>query len=86
MIGLASVIIGEAILGKRSVTIGFISAIVGSIIYWFIRAYALDKNIFPTYAFKLVSAVIVGIALAIPTVTANMKQNKLRREAKNHLK
>lgn len=85
VIGLASVIIGEAILGKRSVTIGFIAAAVGSVIYWFIRAYALDKNIFPTYAFKLVSAVIVAIALAIPTIAASMKQNKLRREAKNHL-
>ncbi len=82
VIGLASVIIGEAVLGKRSVALGFIAAIAGSVIYQFIKAYALAKNIFPPYAFKLVSAAIVAVALSIPTITASMKQYKLRKGAK----
>ena len=53
VVGLASVIIGEAIFGRRSVTIGFISAIVGSIIYRAIIAVTTRYNIFPSYMFKL---------------------------------
>jgi putative ABC transport system permease protein len=85
VIGLASVIIGEAIFGKHSVTIGFLSALAGSVIYRFLIVFALKFNIFPSYALKLVSAIIVAIALSMPAIAANMKQNKLRREAKNHL-
>ncbi|MDF2542999.1 MAG: transporter permease [Herbinix sp.] len=83
VIGLASVIIGEALFGRRSVLVGLLSALVGSVAYRIIIAYALKFNIFPSFALKLVSAVIVAIALSVPTIAANMKQNKLRREAKN---
>jgi putative ABC transport system permease protein len=86
VIGLACVIIGETIFGHRSVTIGLISAILGSIIYRIIIAVALKYNFFPAYALKLLSAVIVAIALAIPTISAGLKQNRIRREAKNHLR
>lgn len=83
--GLASVIIGEAIFGKRSVTIGFLSALVGSVIYRIMIAVALKFNVFPSFALKLVTAIIVAIALSMPTIAASIKQNKLRREAENHL-
>ncbi|NLK73643.1 MAG: ABC transporter permease [Clostridiales bacterium] len=85
VIGLASVIIGETIIGKRSVTIGLISSAAGSIIYRIIIALALKVDLFPSYALKLISAVIVMIALSGPSIKASIEQYKVRREARNHL-
>ena len=80
VVGLASVIIGEVFFGRRSVTLGFISALVGSIAYRFIIALALKADFFPAYAFRLVSAGIVGVALAIPTARKKLELAKIRRE------
>lgn len=82
VIGLASVIIGEAFFGKHSVMIGFLSAGVGSIIYRIIIALALKVDLFPAYTLKLISSVIVIIALLMPTMKANRQLAKIRREAK----
>lgn len=80
VVGLASVIIGEAFLGKRGVSIGFIAAVTGSIVYRFIVAIAINFNIFPAFTLKLVSAVIVGIALSLPAIKAKRAKNRIRRE------
>lgn len=80
VVGLASVIIGEAFVGKRSIGAGFISAVIGSIVYRFIVAVAINFDIFPAFTLKLVSAVIVGIALSIPTIKLQHERNKIRRE------
>ena len=79
VIVLASVIIGEVLFGRRTVTIGIISAVVGSIIYRLIIALALQSSIFPSYMLKLVSAVIVGVALSIPTIKKSIENRKLRK-------
>ena len=84
VIGLASVIIGEAILGKRSVTIGLICAALGSIIYRIIIALALQTKIFPAFALKLVSSIIVVIALALPAIRQKLADRAMRKEAQNH--
>lgn len=81
VVGLASVIIGEVIFGKRSVTIGIISAVVGSIVYRYIMALATATHIFPAFALKLVSACIVGIALSIPAVKEAAALNRIKKEA-----
>ncbi|WP_303864910.1 ABC transporter permease [Alkalibaculum bacchi] len=86
VIGLASVIIGEVFLGKRSVTLGFAAAIIGSIVYRFIIALALRSSIFPAYALKLVSAFIVAMALSIPVIKKNMQQRKIIREGRKSAK
>ena len=83
VVGLASVIIGEAFFGKRGVTLGLLSAIVGSVIYRVIISLALSTNVFPTYFLKLISAVIVAVALSIPTVRENMRKRRIRREGKS---
>jgi putative tryptophan/tyrosine transport system permease protein len=83
VVGLASVIIGEAFFGRRSVTLGLISAIVGSVIYRIIISLALSTNVFPTYFLKLISAVIVAAALSIPTVKVGLEKRRIRREGKN---
>ncbi len=68
VVGLASVIIGEVIIGKRGITSGFISAVIGSVVYRFIIALATQYSLFPAYMLKLVSAVIVAAALSIPSI------------------
>ncbi|MGM0397299.1 MAG: ABC transporter permease [Bacillota bacterium] len=66
VIGLASVIIGEVLLGKRGVTFGLFTAIGGSIIYRIIIAFALKVDLFPPYSLKLISAIVVMAALSGP--------------------
>ena len=79
VVGLASVIIGEAFFGHRSLMIGFISAIVGSIIYRYIIALATKSDMFPAYMLKLISAIIVTVALAVPAIKAKMANDRLKR-------
>ncbi len=85
VIGLASVIIGETLFGKRSVSAGLASAAAGSILYRIILAVALKLELFPSYALKLISSLIVVAALSGPTIKSLRAQNKIRREVKDHL-
>lgn len=80
VVGLASVIIGEAFFGHRSLMIGFISAIVGSIVYRYIIALATKSDMFPAYMLKLISAIIVTVALAVPAIKTKMANDKLKRQ------
>lgn len=82
VVGLASVIIGEVFFGKRSIVIGFISAVAGAIVYRFIIALALISDFFPAYALKLVSAVIVIIALSIPAVKERLQIARIKNNAR----
>ena len=84
VVGLASVIIGEGVMGRRGVTIGIISAVIGSIIYRYIIALATASHIFPAFALKLVSAVIVAIALSIPAVKQSIALSKIKKEARKN--
>ena len=81
VVGLASVIIGEVVMGRRGVTIGIISAVIGSIIYRYIIALATASHIFPAFALKLVSAVIVAVALSIPAIKQGIALSKIKKEA-----
>lgn len=65
VVGLASVIIGQALLGRRGVTLGLLSAVLGSLLYRIILqgAYRIDM---PAYMVKLLSAAIVAAALVLP--------------------
>ena len=75
VVGLASVIIGEAIIGKRGVTIGLMSVILGSVLYQCLIRLATSLNVFPAYYLKLVSAVIVAFALALPMLRENVARH-----------
>jgi len=83
VVGLASVIIGEAVCGRRGVTLGLLSAVAGSVLYRILLSLALSTNIFPTYFLKLISAVIVAVALSLPTIRAGMAKQRIRREGKS---
>lgn len=60
-------------MGRRSVTVGLISAVLGSVVYRIIIALALRYNILSANALKLLSAVIVGITLSIPAIKAALE-------------
>lgn len=68
VIGLACLIIGETVLGKRSVTKGIIAAIVGSILYRFLYAVVFYTRIVPVDCLKLLTAAVVALAIAVPTI------------------
>lgn len=86
VVGLASVIIGETIFGKRSVMVGLISAVTGSVIYRLIISVVLRYDILPVYMFKLVSAVVVAIALSIPAIKEGIAKTKLIHNGKKGAK
>ncbi len=67
IIGLASVIIGEAIFGTSNLLRRLIAVILGSIVYRLAIAFALELGMPPT-DLKLISAVIVCAALSMPTI------------------
>lgn len=68
VIGLACLIIGETVVGRGAVWKGIIAVIVGSIIYRFLYAVVLKTGIVPIECLKLVTAIIVGLAIAMPTL------------------
>ena len=68
VIGLACLIIGETVLGRRSVTKGVIAVIVGSVIYRLIYAIVLYTKVVPVDCLKLLTAIVVGLAIASPSI------------------
>ncbi|MFD2613927.1 ABC transporter permease [Paenibacillus gansuensis] len=75
VIGLASVIIGEAILGSRNILIAAVAAVVGSIVYRLVVAFALRAEWLhlKTSDLKLITALIVIVALVLPTARRSWK-------------
>lgn len=82
MVGLACVIIGEVLGGRKSVTRGIICAVVGSVAYRLIIQAALAINLLDANALKLVSAVIVAIFMSIPAIQKGISFAKQKRDAK----
>ena len=68
VIGLACLIIGETIVGRRTMLRGALSVFVGSILYRLIYAAVLRSKIVPIEGMKLVTAIVVGLAIAAPTL------------------
>lgn len=80
VIGLASLIIGEALFSRGSMWTKALAAVAGSVIYRFIIALALRANV-PSECLKLISAVIVALAIAAPALRSKVALN--RRRAQN---
>lgn len=72
IIGLASLIIGETLSPKGKLWMKVLGAILGSILYRFIIAIALRLDL-PSECLKLISAVIVALAIGLPAVKAARK-------------
>jgi putative tryptophan/tyrosine transport system permease protein len=76
--GLASIIIGEALVGKQTVFQMTLAALVGSILYKLIIAVGLRLGLAPT-DLKLATGIMVILALGIPAL-------KREKEGKMHLR
>jgi putative ABC transport system permease protein len=69
VIGLAAVIIGETILPARSLIVTTLACILGAVLYRFFIALALNSDFIGLKAqdLNLVTAVLVGLALLVPS-------------------
>ena len=73
VIGLASVIIGEVIIGHSSFKHYLVAVVMGSIIYRLVIALVLELGM-PPNDLKLFTAVLVAIALSLPLFKAKMNR------------
>lgn len=79
-IALASLVIGETLFGKLGIRGRLFGVIFGSCLYRFAIAIALRLHI-PAEALKLVSAVIVAVAIASPYLKEKIVFQKRKRDA-----
>lgn len=84
VVGLAAILVGEAVFGKRSFKNWLISVALGSIVYYIIVTVAAKLGL-PSQLKYLLYAVLITIALCIPLFKqgfANAKQRREQRKAK----
>lgn len=74
VIGLASIIIGEIIFGKRSFKRSLISIIIGSVIFFIIKATAIKMNV--DYYLDFLTAVLIAVILAMPYLKSKVNIKK----------
>lgn len=85
MIGLASLIIGEVIFGRRSVARGLMGAVCGSVIYRAVIAVALySAGAGGTVYMRLISAAVVTVAISYPVIQEKLRLHKRRKEGNRH--
>lgn len=80
VIGLASVIIGEAIFGARTVFRATLAVVLGSIVYRIVIALALRVEWLDASDLKLITALIVIIALVLPSTQRALRQKSTARK------
>lgn len=78
VIGIASIIIGEAIIGKKTFKQNLIAVIIGTIIYYLITDIIIMTGILGSHFLKLLYAIIIVVVLAF----SNIKTNKKRKIVK----
>lgn len=76
VIGLASVIIGEAIFGTKTIMRTTLAVIAGAIIYRIVLALSLRVGFLDTGDMKLITAIIVIMALVVPQFVNKNKERK----------
>ena len=85
VIGLASILVGEAIFGKRSFKNWLVSVTLGSIVYFIIVTIAVRLG-FPTELKSLLYAILITIALCIPLFKEGFKKLKKKMKESNESK
>ncbi|CQR48383.1 ribose ABC transporter permease protein [Paraliobacillus sp. PM-2] len=90
VIGLASVIIGEALFGTKSIMRTTLAVIGGAIIYRIVVTLALRVDFLDTGDMKMITSVLVIFALVVPKVISSQKEAKRKKrkriELQNRLK
>lgn len=83
-IGLATLIIGETLIqGRKSIGRNICACLVGSIVYRCIYAFVLQTHIIPVEGLKLMTAIIVALAIAAPYIKENLDVMKRERREKS---
>ena len=80
VLGIASVIIGEALVGSRAVGLLIIGTVMGSVLFRLLVAIALRWGLSPN-DLKLITAVFVFSALVLPKLASRLKTGQTRRRA-----
>ncbi len=75
VLGLAGIIIGEAILRPKNIGMGLVAAAVGAVLYRILYTLALRLG-FAAADMNLVSSVLVAITISIPYIQKLMKDRK----------
>lgn len=76
VVGLASVIIGEAIFGTKTLVRTTFAVVIGAIIYRIVLGIALRIDFLDTGDVKLITGIIVVLALVIPQMLDKRKDRK----------
>jgi putative tryptophan/tyrosine transport system permease protein len=82
VVGLASVIIGEAVVGAKTIARATLAVVIGAILYRIIVGFALKQNMMDASDMKLITAAIVVLALIIPGLIE--KRREKRKKAKRN--
>lgn len=83
-IGLATLIIGETLIqGRKSIGRNICACLVGNIVYRCIYAFVLQTHIIPVEGLKLMTAIIVALAIAAPHIKENLDVMKRERREKS---
>lgn len=84
VVGLASLIIGEVIFGRPNIWRNIVAVVFGAVIYRCIIAFVFAQGM-PTNDLKLISAVIVALAISYPLIISRYRLMKLMREASKNV-
>jgi putative ABC transport system permease protein len=78
VIGLAALIIGEALFHARRISLLLVSCVIGAILYRLVIAFALNSSDLGLQAsdLNLVTALLVAIAMMIPTLKRKIKRGE----------
>lgn len=80
VIGLAAIIIGEIIFGKKTFKLALISIVVGSFIFFLLKAIAIKLGV--DHYLNLVVAILIAFILAFPVLKPLFKK-KVTKDARN---
>ena len=77
VVAMASIVIGEVVFrGQLKLSGRFISVVIGSVLYRLIIVFVLQLGFNPN-DFKLISAIVLAIFLALPAITNKLGLNKI---------
>ncbi|WP_028785134.1 ABC transporter permease [Thalassobacillus devorans] len=80
IIGLASVIIGEALFGTKTIARTTLAVVGGAIIYRIVVSLALRVEFLETGDMKLITATIVILALTLPKMIESQREKKRKKQ------
>lgn len=83
-VALASLLIGHTLFKRGSITLKAIGAVVGAVIFRIVYMIALRMNM-PAYMLKLVSSIIVVIAISLPYLKSKYPEFKRRLDHKKEV-